>query len=857
LSGHLASGGATLPAWNVAIAPDNPNFVAIITSDGGSPRNIFISTDGGGTWQNTNSPALDNIGVIAISPNYGGYDIAIGTRTGAGGGNVYILKSAGSADWVPQGFFGDILSLKFSPAYGTDFSLLTVSAQAAGSFINLGLHDSSANTTNWSTWAPVEVTTAGTGTSPTVNQIITADLELPADFSGQVPSLRRMYVSLDAPTANAGIYRFDDAACHLVMPAPAPLRISSLAYYGTYSSGKLLAGEVLGNPDSAAAMTWFTDAPVTCAGTCWYQAQKAPTGGGNSVFANARVIWSPDGSRAYCATGSAALNNPADWPGGYLTGSPLDESAFSLSADNGKTWNQLSLIDTEIDFLSDVAVTPASDIIYLASINSHGGIDNFDSIWRTTGPPTGRIWERVLCLLSTSNDLIMRTSNAGNDRAVYIASRSTNDLRQSPDGGQTWNNTLPGVNISDFAVTRIEDVLNIFVLDNNYVRRGTTNGQMWQWSTKVDTDLGIGHSINATPTGVVVVGDGAEGMVAYSLDGGTSFVRTVPIPESGKMQVVADYRFRNALPLYAASDSTGGEIYYWIVGSSLNWTPMGSPGRGFYGLAQIETFYGAWSSAGNAAVDRTLEPEKLEPPYIEWDRLTVGLTPGVVFTREPSSLKVSAGINLWAIDNRPYTAATGRLWNFYDCLSPTPQYNPPPPPSHEVLFQAPTPTSPVEEKVIPVYVDTGDVGDITFKWRHPTAAMKYELWLAKDQAFSQVVLKQTIEPESEQFPDWALPKTVSIEKGEKYYWEIRVIQAETGETDDGQWSKVMSFSVASLPSEGISGLEPTPVTTSNGAPKETESSTMIVNIPLWIWIAIAFLLIIVLVVGLVFSRTKR
>ena len=857
LSSHVASSGAALPVWNVAIAPDNPNFVAVITSDGGLPRNVFVSTDGGGTWQNTNSPVVDNINAIAISPNYGGYDIAIGTRTGTGNGNVYILKSAGSSNWASQGFIGDILALKFSPAYRTDLSLLTISAHSTSTYVNLGIHDSSANTTNWGTWGPAEVTTAGTGASPTVNQIITADLELPADFSGQTPSLRRMYVSVDAPVANTGIYRLDDTAAYLLMPTSAPLRISSIAYYGTYSSGKLLAGEVLGNPDSAAAMTWLTNAPVTCAGTCWYQAQKTPTGGGNSGFANAKVIWNPDGSRAYCATGSAALNNPADWPSGYLTGSPLDESAFSLSADNGETWNQLSLIDTEIDFLSDMAVTPASDIIYLASINNHGGINNFDSIWKTTGPPTGKIWERVLCLLSTSNDLVMRTSNAGNDPAIYFASRSTSDLRQSLDGGQTWNNTLPGVNVTDFAVTRIDNIPNIYILNNNYVRRGTTNGQTWQWSTAVDTTLDTGHSINATPTGVIAVGDNAEGMVAYSLDGGASFGRTIAIPEPGKMQVVADYRFRDALVLYAASDSAGSEIYNWVVGSNLNWTAMGSPGRGFYGLAQLGTLYGAWSSAGNTTVDRTLEPEKLGPPYIEWDRLTVGLTPGVVFTREPSSLKVSAGINLWAIDNRPYAATTGRLWNFYDCLSPSPQYTPPPPPSHEVLFQAPTATSPVADEVILVYLDTGNIGDIIFKWQHPTVAIEYELWLAKDKAFSQIVLKQVIKPDSEQLSGWALPKSVSLEKGKKYYWKIRVIQAETGETDNGQWSKVMSFSVASLPSEEISGPESTPVTTSNGAPKETEPSAWTKSIPLWVWIAIALLFTATPVTAFLVRRTKR
>jgi photosystem II stability/assembly factor-like uncharacterized protein len=855
LSSQLADSGAVLPAWNIAMAPDNPSFVAAVTSDGGLPRNVFVSTDGGARWQNANSPAGDNIGAIVISPNYGSYDIAIGIHTGAGNGNIYILNSSNSGYWLPQGLTGDILALKFSPGYRADLSLVAVSATASGTYINLGIHDTAANATSWATWRPVEVTASGIGTSPKLNQLITADLELPSDFSGQSPNLRRMYISLDA-TANAGIYRLDDTVCHLLMSPPAS-RISSIAYYGTYSSGKLLAGAVLADSSSAATMTWFTNEPVTCSGTCWFQAQKAPTGGGNSGFANARVIWSPDGSRAYCTTSSARINSASDWPGAYLTGSPLDESAFSASQDNGETWNQLSLIDTEIDFLSDVAITPASDIIYLASINKHVGMNGFDSVWRTTNSPTGNTWERVLCLPSVSDDVIMRTSNAGNDPTIYFASRSSGDLRQSADGGQTWEDILPGVNITDFAVTRIDSVQTLYVLNDSFVRRGTNNGQTWQWSTNADTTLSTGHTINATPNGVVVVGDGGEGTVAYSLDGGASFAKTVAIPEPGKMQVIADYRFGNALPLYAASDSAATQIYYWLVGSSSYWSPMGSPGRGFYGLSQPGTFYGAWSNAGTTAVDRTLEPEKLEPPYIEWDELTVGFTPGVVFTREPSSLKASAGINLWAIDNRTYTATTGRLWNFYDPLSPSHQYTPPPPPSHDVLFQAPVAISPTDGQVIPVYLDTGDIGAVIFKWKHRTAAEKYELWLAKDEDFNQIVMKQEIKPDNVLSPVWTLPETVGLEKGGHYFWKIRVVQAETGETGEGQWSDVMSFSIASPPPEEAPGPQSTSATTPDVTQKAPESVPWIATVPPLIWIAVVLLLIIVPLAVFILSRAKK
>jgi hypothetical protein len=121
---------------------------------------------------------------------------------------------------------------------------------------------------------------------------------------------------------------------------------------------------------------------------------------------------------------------------------------------------------------------------------------------------------------------------------------------------------------------------------------------------------------------------------------------------------------------------------------------------------------------------------------------------------------------------------------------------------------------------------------------------------------NQIVLQQAIEPDNRQSPGWELPKTVSLEKGKKYYWKIRVNQAATGERGDGNWSKVMSFSLAS-PAEETSQPGPTPVTPSNGTAKETEPLPWIVKIPLWGWIAIAFLLVAIPIATFLASRAKK
>ena len=832
ITGYLSSAGAALPAWDIAIAPDNPNFVALVTSSAGLPRNVFISTNGGSTWQDTNYPATSNIGAIAISMNYGGYDIVAGSRTGAGGGAIHIFKTSGYSGWADQGFTGDVLAARFSPAYASDSSIIIVSADATGSYVNLGIRDTVANTTNWGTWGPVEITTAGPGTSPGANQIITADIELPFDFSGQTASLRRIFISTNdaGASGNAGVYRIDDTLIYRLIPTSGIKMVASIAYYGSYNAGELLVGEVKANASSAAVDIWHCSNPgaICPQATClvWQKAVKPPTGGGNSGYANAQVIWSPDGGRAYCGTSSANLDM-AGWPNGYLTTQGRDESAFSITLDNGKTWNQLSLIDTEVSFLSDVVASANSDTVYLASVNTHGGFNGFDSLWRSTSYPPGRTWERVLCLLTASDDTILRMSPAQANQSTFLAARSTSDLYQSQDRGQTWNKVLPGVNITDFVVTEIDGIPHMYVLENNYVRKGEYKNQIWKWGLKINTTLSSGHTITATPAGLILVGDAGQGMIAYSEDSGAQFIQLSPIPVPGNVHAIVDTRIGNYIVIYAASDGAASEVYSWVVDISPRWTSMASPNQGFYGLVQAGTLYGAWSTGAGSGADRTLNPERLGPPTIEWGSLTSGLSTGVVFTREPVSIKLSGSVDLWAIDNRPYTATSGHLWGYCDCLTGAPPV--PPQQSQEFLFQAPVSASPAMNALIPTDPDTGKIATIEFKWRHPTTANGYDLWISKDEEFSQPVMQESIIPDNPSAPEWTLPPDDSpLEAGETYYWKVRVNRDATYVRGNGQWSEVMSFSLAD-------GTASEPTHTSPGLLTPENNATNVAVSPSFSW----------------------
>ena len=883
LTNRLTTAGAAMPVWQIAIAPDNTQFLAAVTSSGGLPRNIFVSADGGQNWSNTGFPAGANISSLAISPSYGNYDIAAGTRSG-GAGAVFIYKAAGmGGSWVTQGFSGDVLSIKFSPSYKSDASIALLYSTAAGTFFNVGIHDLNANATNWaaiySSNTP-EITASGPGTSSKATQVIRGDLELPSDFSGQSPSLCRAYISLDASAGSTGIFRVDNNMVFQLMVALSNRRISSISYIGTYLSGKLLAGEVTGDSTRAAVLTWYTDAPMTCPSTCWYQSEKSPTGAGTSGYGNAQVAWAPDGSRAYCGTSSALLNGPAAWPSAFTAGTALDESALSVSQDNGHNWNQVSLIDTQISFLSDVAVTVDSYTIYLASVNTAGA--GLDSIWRSPAQASGRSWERVLCYPAASNDIILRTNNYSNDQAVFAASRNTDDLRQSQDSGQTWKAQLPGLAVTDFSVTSINNTRYVYVLGNNgYVRRGNASSLITQWTQQVATTLGSAHTIFAAPNGLIVAGgDTADNRVAFSTDAGTSFAVTTPLPVAGAIHTIVDYRLSNAFIIYAATDNPGSDIYC-MVSMSGPWNFMGAPAAGCWGLAQLGTLYGD----SGTAVARTLSPEQLMPPAIEWDLLNAGLAGGVAFTREPVALKLSSGVNLWAIDNRPYSLSTntGRLWTFCDCLSPGPQYpapsgtssspstpsapSAPAVPPKEVLFATPVPYAPQPDDLIPIFISDNSVGEITFKWRPKTTAIAYELWLAADADFSNVLLKKVITVENRRSPAWTMVDKTGIGPGKTYYWKVRIVQAATGEKDNGEWSEIFPFTVAentdSQPVARQAVTSPSGTITSGPAGgNETApvSTTPDIFKELWFWQAGAALFLILaaaIVLVLLFKRPRR
>ncbi len=479
-------------SYQVAIAPDDPKFWAITcdapAAPGAGPTDVWVTSDGGNSWDDANVPALiagETIRTIDISVDYGGKrDIAIGTSLGlnvqpvVNVGRLFVVKSTGFASWTAQntpfvaGWNYDFHAIKFSPTYMSDAALVAVFADNVSTWYNIWLRDIDTNQTNAVTGFAFTTAPPGievrdplrtAGDSPGLLTLNKADLELPSDFSGQAASLRRAYISLDTWNVGAtkatidrdGIFRMDNDVQYVLMDtSQIPAKsIYSIAYFGTYASGKLLAGEHMGVPCTATVPTWFTDSPTTCPIPCWYPALKPTTGAAGALqatalclntqtgFGGALVGWRADGVIAYAATGSLPIQvtagllgastpptwyrnwglwvvNPFGWPFVFPEAAPAattailaydnrnDESAFAISRNNGETWNQIDFVDTTLSTFTDVAPTADCKTVYLASNNAGLTCQGFDSVWRSSsnsevvaplpGLPIGVFWERVL-----------------------------------------------------------------------------------------------------------------------------------------------------------------------------------------------------------------------------------------------------------------------------------------------------------------------------------------------------------------------------------------------------------------------------------------------------------------------------
>jgi hypothetical protein len=674
----------------VACALDDPDFmaVAIVTYAAGycnMTQAVVISDDGGDNFYWTrdisDTSAANSIlkcvfdMEISNADSSGKHNIAlggVGTKNGTcPRGLVYRYETGGlvGGGWVDASAYAGwdnttdspsqaVTKAVFAPSWLADNTVLAVSHTANNTYLQSG---SWGNTKVWNADAGFEaaVQVANNPSMWSAFRGAAAGIALPTDYEGRHANTRYAWVYVDRTDGDGVIYKVQNGAVNVVIQQiTGNPWLASLSYLGSIDSGKAIAGS-LGNgaggyTDCGEGVQVYRNDGITEMDICcqhWSDACKPPTG---TMLALVSYVLP---NKAYALVSGSATN-----PFG------LDESAFSFSLDDGDTWNQLGLVDTYIDYLSDVAKSPNCNKTWVVSVNlgeqmiggpgqADGRSCECDSVWLKADPlpeasEYSGAWIREWCGELTSNEELnsaqtpemglLRLAPEETEEAltVYLVDRGTDTVYyDSTEGLGCWEEASSTVDeISDLAV---QDEATIYALGFNAdVAVSDDHASAASWSSTMDSKVDDGHTIAVLGEGNVLVG-GADGKVSYSdsdlatfLDGDASFTELDDIG-NGRVHVAFDSYFDTNSVVYAAVSNVDVDGSYYE-------TPVNDPDNGVYRWVIDES--SSWKDLGDCAGAAT--PYAAQLGYDTCDEVEVGYY-GIVLSNaegNPETDAITGGV---------------------------------------------------------------------------------------------------------------------------------------------------------------------------------------------------------------------
>jgi hypothetical protein len=361
-----------------------------------------------------------------------------------------------------------------------------------------------------------------------------------------------------------------------------------------------------------------------------------------------------------------------------------------------------------------------------------------------------------------------------------VVEQEADTVFYTSDAGQTkWTIRYATEEIQDLAVESA-DVIYAAVFESTDVIKSTNGGFLWDDAEDTGTDNYLQMIRSLAKDKLIVGSQGEDGEVAYSTDGNSSW-EVLDDTIGGDVQATAsglatgDY-------IYAAGDD--GSVYRWQIGTNTSFTDINADDdEGFdpvYGIALVQgALYVVTSDDTDSCLKRTLSPTTATDTTV-WDSKE---KEDVDFFADPQALKVSSGsAKLWATDadGDEYTF----IYNFTDTL----------------VDVGPTLSGPADAVTIKVNPVTGRAQDVSFIWNRLSNATKYDLRIALDKDFTQVVTTLTKESSDAIVALLEGPFTgeegIEWQDGWTYYWKVRVSEVPTEETWHSPWSAARSFVIA-------------------------------------------------------------
>ena len=692
----------------------------IYVTDG---SHVYQSEDAGDDFQmiaDGTLPTLDtNESITCLDAGYvdGDLYLLIGTADaddGDSGGVYYIAETSLGARWtdLEVGDY-DVYSIACSPEFANDFQTIAVVTDEAHTWV----------TNNYGTpgnWPEAAELVDLSGNSFDI--VAASNICFPDDYEDEV------FVGVAGDAVNGGAYRVNPDAAYRLDDVNAD--ISSLDLIGKAGNIQLMAGAQDSNE-----VYYSTDD-----GDSWDTPDKAPSGDGPTYVVMADDF--AESGRAYAVVSGTG-------------------SAFSHTVDGGVTWNQVSLIDTDIQTILDLAPSPDYSEDNTLFMLTWGGEH---SLWRSLNG--GARWERVfssnLANVESISMVELSPQYGEGKEVVFIAGASNGNpaIWKSTDNGQSFSRRrVAPLTIDIWAVV---DDTTLFVGgydDSNGLLYSTSNSGLNYSDEVVVGDQSL-SSIALSPDydedETILVGN-SNGWVYWSDDNGDSFeplpLDAVSPPLTGSVTVAFDPDFSSNSTIYAASDTADEGIHRFIIDTSTKWKSIDSPTGGM--LKQVRVSADGTLYATNFKVDGGME-RSLNPTYSlgpTFETVTRGLDDGATL------------IELWLRDNTLWSidSTNIKLMTFTDSLT------------LPVTLTSPADKAPGIGTIID---DTAK--DVRLDWETLSGATSYEWQLDDDTDFSDVSFEGDTEASS--------TRLSTLEPATTYYWRVRATEPVLS-----PWSEKWSF----------------------------------------------------------------
>jgi len=750
----------------VAVAPDDADMVVVV--DNSANLEVWVSVNGGssftslGTPQDGSADPVTVINDVTVSRELSGkHYIAIAGNDAASGASIHYFNwGATIPEWLDAAdgdWNGDIetattaLAVAFSPNFPSDRIIMAVTTSGAAIKLQVG---SFSSTKDWndqvSNYADYPLT-LDTATAATA-----ASIAVDASYLGSDDATRLVFIGTSATGGaddSGGLYALDDTSIEVLKTDTA---IKSVAF--NTAATKLLAGASTDNKVYRSSNPTSSSPDVNSSST--YNSPGEP---GASGTTGVIVGWT--GDTAVAASGGTS-------------------GAFSVSADDGKNFKDISLVNTSTGTLGnviDVAISPDGSMMYLVTTDA-----NATSLWRNDGSS----WARVLTLDGAA-DHIVRPAPDDWD-TVYLVETGSTTVYFTDDGGEAkWTLRYASEFIQDLAVEST-DVAYAAISGAATVSKTDNGGFIWDDAESTGMD-GNTHMIVSLGEDLVLVG-GDDGEAAYSNDGNDSWEDLDQIVDiaGGTNVVVTATGLEEGDYIYAAVSEAGDDIYRLEIGVD-EWDDIidGDLTVDFdgdataddlcsaYGIALVgNVLYVSASDGTDSILFRTLSASSADDETT-WSSKMSDTDDGVLLNDEPQGLFVSTGsTKLWALDTN-----NNDLYSFSDTTA----------------TEVPVLAAPSDGFSVAMNPQTGRALDVAFNWDRLSKSTDYDLKIALDPDFEQVVRDEVVDDSSSRVvvilgPYSAPTGSTTIEwmSGETYYWKVRASSAGPLYSN---WSAVNSFTV--------------------------------------------------------------